>query len=153
MTSVSFSISGEFITDHARQLWQEHRFAKAYNVLECLIGTTRQMHDDVLQGRARFAGVNDLTLEPPYPNNPPPAPTSMPDSPTPSLPVSKSPRLKRAKRRGRPKKPKSAHAVTLTLTLPNAAFRSHLKRLAKQSGHKTVSQMIVTAFPLNPHTA
>ena len=58
---------------------------------------------------------------------------------------------RRPKRRGRPRKPKRDHAVTLTLTLPNAAFRRHLLRLAKQSGHKTPSEMIITAFPL--HTA
>lgn len=70
--------------------------------------------------------------------------------PSPSPKVSKSPR---PKKRGRPRKPKKDHAVTLTLTLPNAAFRKHLIRLAKAAGHKNPSQMIVTAFPIPVHTA
>lgn len=53
-----------------------------------------------------------------------------------------------AKRRGRPRKPKRDHSVTLTLTLPNAAHRRHLKRLAKQSGHKTPGAFIAAQFPL-----
>lgn len=69
----------------------------------------------------------------------------------PSLPISKSPRLKRgAKRRGRPPKPKKDRCVTLTLTLPNAAFRRHLIRLAKQSGHKNPSALIIACFPVTP---
>lgn len=59
------------------------------------------------------------------------------------------------RKRGRPRKPKRDHAVTLTLTLPNAAFRRHLQRLAVASGHKTPSAFIVAQFPLpvskSPH--
>lgn len=59
------------------------------------------------------------------------------------------PQPRRPKRRGRPRKPKRDHAVTLTLTLPNAAFRRHLQRLAKQSGHKTPGAFIAATFPLS----
>lgn len=62
-----------------------------------------------------------------------------------SPPVSKK---SGAKRRGRPRKPKNSHAVTLTLTLPNAAHRRHLKRLAKAAGHKTPGAFIAAQFPL-----
>lgn len=63
MPTVHFSITGDFITQHARTLWQERNFAKAYDTLECVIGTTKKQHDDVLQGRMKFAGTNQLTLE------------------------------------------------------------------------------------------
>lgn len=63
MPLVHFSITGEFITRHARSLWQERSFAKAYDTLECVMGTTRDQHDDVLQGRMKFTGTNQLTLE------------------------------------------------------------------------------------------
>jgi hypothetical protein len=49
---------------------------------------------------------------------------------------------------GRPRKPKRARAVTLTLTLPNADFRRHLQRTAKAAGHKTPSALIIATFPL-----
>lgn len=68
-------------------------------------------------------------------------------SPSPRLKVSKS-RGKR--RRGRPRKPKKDHAVTLTLTLPNAAFRRHLIRLAKAAGHKNPSALIIATFRITP---
>ena len=63
MSIVSFSITGEFITQHARDLWQERSYAKAYDTLECVIGTTREQHDAVLQGRMKFTGTNQLTLQ------------------------------------------------------------------------------------------
>lgn len=76
---------------------------------------------------------------------------------SPSLPLPKSPppkvsqsRKPGAKRRGRPRKPKRDHAVTLTLTLPNAAFRRHLIRLAKAAGHKNPSALIIATFPVTP---
>jgi hypothetical protein len=69
-----------------------------------------------------------------------------PVSQTPSPKVSKSRRAKR----GRPRKPKRDHAVTLTLTLPNAAFRAHLKRLARAAGHQTPSAFIIATFPIPP---
>lgn len=69
-----------------------------------------------------------------------------PLSPSPSPKVPKSRGAKR--RRGRPRKPKKDHAVTLTLTLPNAAFRRHLIRLAKAAGHKNPGAFIAAQFPL-----
>lgn len=60
---VNMSISGDFITRQARQFWQECEYSKAYRLLECLMGTTREMHEDVLQGRKKFTGINEITLE------------------------------------------------------------------------------------------
>jgi hypothetical protein len=60
------------------------------------------------------------------------------------------PSTSRRAKRGRPRKPKRDHSVTLTLTLPNAAFRAHLKRLARAAGHKTPSAFIVASFPIPP---
>lgn len=60
----------------------------------------------------------------------------------------KSKIVNRKSKRGRPPKPKRSHCVTLTLTLPNAAFRLHLKRQAKAAGHKTPSALIIATFPL-----
>lgn len=59
-----FSVSGEFMTNHARALWLERRYAKALDVLGCLIGATRDQHEDILFGRARLEGTNDLELVP-----------------------------------------------------------------------------------------
>lgn len=59
-----FSITGEFITTHARDLWRERSFAKAFDVLECVIGSTREHHEAVIEGRAQFTGTNTLTYEP-----------------------------------------------------------------------------------------
>lgn len=78
-----------------------------------------------------------------------------PMSETPPVSPSSSPKVSQslksgAKRRGRPRKPKASHAVTLTLTLPNAAHRRHLKRLAKAAGHKTPGAFIAAQFPLPP---
>lgn len=67
---------------------------------------------------------------------------------SPHPPVSKSLKSGAKRRRGRPRKPKKDHAVTLTLTLPNAAFRRHLIRLAKAAGHKTPGAFIAAQFPL-----
>jgi hypothetical protein len=73
---------------------------------------------------------------------------SLPLSPSPPPKVSQSRGAKR--RPGRPRKPKKDHAVTLTLTLPNAAFRKHLIRLAKAAGHKNPSALIIATFPITP---
>lgn len=70
----------------------------------------------------------------------------MPDSP----PSAQRPPRRAKRGPGRPRKPKRDHAVTLTLTLPNAAFRAHLKRLARASGHQTPSAFIVASFPMTP---
>lgn len=63
-TKVHFSITGDFITQHARTLWQERSFAKAFDVLECVIGSAREHHEAVIEGRAQFVGTNTLTYEP-----------------------------------------------------------------------------------------
>jgi hypothetical protein len=60
-TTAHFTITGDFITDHARALWQERNFAKAFDVLECVIGSTREHHEAVLEGRAKFTGINQLS--------------------------------------------------------------------------------------------
>lgn len=67
-------------------------------------------------------------------------------SPPPKPPISKS---RGAKRRGRPRKLKKDRCVFVTLTLPNAAYRKHLLRLSKESGHKTLSAFIISRFPPN----
>jgi hypothetical protein len=61
---VGFSITGEFITNHARERWQERNYAGAFKLLECLIGMTREQQEDILFGRARLAGVNNVDLLP-----------------------------------------------------------------------------------------
>lgn len=58
-----FSITGEFITTHARDLWRERNFAKALDVLECVIGSTREHHESVIEGRAQFTGTNSLAYD------------------------------------------------------------------------------------------
>lgn len=58
-----FSISGEFITEHSRNLWMERKFKKALDVLGCLIGSTRDQHEAILFGRSKLTGINDLSLE------------------------------------------------------------------------------------------
>ncbi len=55
-----FSITGEFITDHARNLWIEGEYAKAFDVLGCLIGATREQHEAILFGKAKLTGVNNV---------------------------------------------------------------------------------------------
>lgn len=62
-STAHFSISGEFITDHARNLWQERKFAKAFDLLGCLIGATREQHEAIIFGKAKLTGVNDVELE------------------------------------------------------------------------------------------
>lgn len=53
------------------------------------------------------------------------------------------PSAPRPRKRGRPRKPKRDHSVTLTLTLPNAAFRRHLQRVAKGNRFKSPSAFMV----------
>ena len=36
--TIHFSISGEFVTRHSRDLWVEHEFAKALDFLDTIIG-------------------------------------------------------------------------------------------------------------------
>ena len=59
-----FSITGEFMTEHSRQLWKEREFARAFKVLECLIGSTREQQEGILMGQYRLEGTNELELIP-----------------------------------------------------------------------------------------
>lgn len=61
--TVGFSISGEFITEHARNLWGERAFSKALDLLDCLIGITKEQQESILFGRSKLTGVNDVALE------------------------------------------------------------------------------------------
>jgi len=63
-TSVCFSITGEFITEKARDFWAEGLFSKAFDVLECLIGSTREQHEAILFGKAKLTGVNEVAYVP-----------------------------------------------------------------------------------------
>ncbi len=60
--TVGFSITGEFITEHSRNLWSEHKYTQALDVLECVLGTTQEQHEAVLFGKMKFSGVNRITL-------------------------------------------------------------------------------------------
>jgi hypothetical protein len=60
---VHFSIEGEFITEHVRNLWQERRFAHCLKTLGCVNGLTRDQHEAIIFGKAKLTGVNDLELE------------------------------------------------------------------------------------------
>ena len=61
-TTVSFSISGEFITNHVRNLWQEGRFSHCLKTLDCVEGLTKEQQEDIIFGRAQLIGINDLQL-------------------------------------------------------------------------------------------
>ena len=62
MGVVHFSISGDFITDQARSFWAESEYEKAFRILECAIGISKDQMDDIIQGRKKLTGVNDLDL-------------------------------------------------------------------------------------------
>ena len=63
-TLVHFSVTGEYITDQARELWLCGKYRVAMNILECLIGSTQQQRIDIIEGRAKLTGVNNVKLEP-----------------------------------------------------------------------------------------
>lgn len=58
--TVHFSIEGEFITDRARALWGEGAFAKAFDLLSCCIGMSMDQQVEILEGRKKLTGWNDL---------------------------------------------------------------------------------------------
>lgn len=61
---VHFSVSGEFITGHARDLVQEGNWRGAYDFLmDTLHGIDAQAALDIVQGTKKLTGVNDLELE------------------------------------------------------------------------------------------
>lgn len=62
--TMSFSITGDFITDQVRDFWEERRFVSALRVLECLPGMTLDQQRELIEGRAKLTGVNSLELEP-----------------------------------------------------------------------------------------
>jgi hypothetical protein len=59
-----FSITGEFMTDHCRQLWHEREFSRAFKVLDCCIGMTREQQESLIMGSMKLVGVNDLDFVP-----------------------------------------------------------------------------------------
>jgi hypothetical protein len=60
--TASFSVSGEFITNHARERWAEGAYSKAMDVLECLEGATHEQHLEILFGSKKLVGINDVDL-------------------------------------------------------------------------------------------
>lgn len=60
--TVHFSIQGEFITERARELWEEGEYKQAMDVLDCLIGSTLEQRIEIIEGRKKLIGVNDLDL-------------------------------------------------------------------------------------------
>lgn len=48
------------MTDHCRQLWHERDFNRAFEVLDCCIGMTREQQEAILMGKMKLVGVNDL---------------------------------------------------------------------------------------------
>ena len=63
MSFVNFSISGEFVTRHARDLWCERQFAKAIAFMDTIIGMDLETKYNILSGKQRLTGVNDMHLE------------------------------------------------------------------------------------------
>jgi len=62
-TTAHFSISGDFITEHVRNLLTEEKPAAAWNLLmESLPGITMEQAADVLSGRSKLVGVNNVDL-------------------------------------------------------------------------------------------
>ncbi|MDX1532770.1 MAG: hypothetical protein R3230_01030 [Nitrosopumilaceae archaeon] len=63
--SVSFSITGEFITEHHRNLVREGEWRAAFDSLkECFTASIdTDLIFDVLMGKKKFVGVNDIGLE------------------------------------------------------------------------------------------
>lgn len=66
VTTVHFSITGEFVTERARELWFDGWPSKALEVLECVMFEGKpislDLQRDLLSGKKRFEGMNDLSL-------------------------------------------------------------------------------------------
>lgn len=62
VSTVCFSISGDFITNHSRDLWAERKFSKAIALLKTLIGFTHEHVESVLFGKSKLEGINNLDL-------------------------------------------------------------------------------------------
>ena len=59
---VHFSIEGEWLTDFIRQGWSEGRYEWTMETLK-YSGCPREYHNDVLRGKLKMVGVNELRLE------------------------------------------------------------------------------------------
>jgi hypothetical protein len=57
-----FSITGEFMTRQCRDFWHEGLYSKSLKILDCLIGASHEVKMDILFGRKKLVGVNDLEL-------------------------------------------------------------------------------------------
>lgn len=64
--TLNFSVSGEFITDFARQRFIETKSRKTgVDILrKCLIGFPEDLAMDVVSGRAKLIGINELKVIP-----------------------------------------------------------------------------------------
>ena len=72
--SVGFSITGEFITEHARRLIQEGRPSKAWDIIAgCLMGISLDQAAQVLCGRMKLEGTNEVNLVEDDPKAPEPS--------------------------------------------------------------------------------
>jgi len=56
--TVGFTISGDFITNHSRNLWTEGSYSKALDFLECIDGLTHEQRVDILAGKLKMIGAN-----------------------------------------------------------------------------------------------
>jgi hypothetical protein len=61
---MNFSITGDYITERSRTFWQERQFSKAFKLLDCLIGITREQQEAIITGKAKVEGVNELDFVP-----------------------------------------------------------------------------------------
>lgn len=63
---VHFSVSGEFITNQARELWAEGRYSFAVNDFLCnsLPGLTEDQAVNIITCKKKLVGINDLDLVP-----------------------------------------------------------------------------------------
>ena len=73
MASLGFSISGEYITEQARIFLKEGRPSAAWDLIAgCVIGISPTQAIEVLCGRKKFVGVNDVNLADDDPKAPDP---------------------------------------------------------------------------------
>ncbi len=68
MTSVAcFQVHGDFITEHARNLWREGSFKRAFDVLDCMMNDDnsamrRDLQIDIIEGKRKLEGINNVDL-------------------------------------------------------------------------------------------
>lgn len=63
MKTLHFSVSGDYVTNMVRELWADSNHEKALNILETIEGLTEEQRYDILEGKLKLGGINDLTLE------------------------------------------------------------------------------------------